>query len=411
MKVVFLAAGSGTRLHPYTQNRAKWLLPVGGMPLLDSLVACAHDRGATEVVVVRGRKGGKSRSPSVVYVDDHDGFNMVHSLFKAEAYITGSVVVSYADILYEPDVLSRLLASDADVSVVVDLEWQAYYEARTADPLALAESLILDGDRIVEIGQPLRSREPPCGQYIGLMRFSAVGCRILRETYHNLLKTYRARPWRNAARFENAYMTDLLQELIDRGVDVRAVPIHGGWLEFDTASDYEQVLRWEREGLLSRFLPIDRLPKNPSVLSAGGVVVRPSAGAWEVLLVGDGTPQGWRLPKGMQEPGEPIEQTAVREVAEETGLEAAIRQYVGRTGWTYQYEGEWWDERVHFYLMHPVRGQTLQHDAEHSRVQWMPAAQAPGALRYESERGILAMAATLFDRSLSGIAEGNHGQR
>jgi len=406
MKTIFLAAGSGTRLHPYTTDRPKWLLPVGGMALLESLVACAHDRGATEVVVVRGRKGGKLRSPSVVYVDDHDRFNMVHSLFKAEAHLSGEAVVSYADILYEPDVLSHLVAADAEVSVVVDFEWEAYYAARTPEPLAIAESLVLEGDRIVDIGQPLQSGEFPCGQYIGLMKFSATGSKVLRETYHDLLKTYRGRAWRNAPRFENAYMTDLLQELVDRGVDVRAVPIHSGWLEFDTASDYEQVLKWEKEGLLSRFLHIDRIPKNPSVLSAGGVVVRQAEGGWEVLLVGDGTDQGWRLPKGMQEPGEGIERTALREVAEETGLEATILQYVGRTGWTYQYGGEWWDERVHFYLMHPVGGSTLKHDAEFPKVEWMPAEQARGALRFDSEREILAIARELLDPSSRPGVEG-----
>jgi choline kinase/8-oxo-dGTP pyrophosphatase MutT (NUDIX family) len=411
MKIVFLGAGSGTRLRPYTESRPKWMLPLRGVPILEYLVACAHEAGATEVVVVRGTAGGKVRSPSVLYVDDHDGFNMVHSLFKAEAYLSGDVIVSYADILYEPDVLRRLLSTDAPISVVVDLEWHSYYAARTADALAIAESLVLDDDRIIEIGQPLQPGDLPCGQYVGLIKFNANGAKALCQTYRDLLRTYHGQPWRNATRFENAYMTDMLQELIDRGIDVRAAPIHSGWLEFDTTLDYERALEWDAEGVLSRFLRLDRLPRNPSVLSAGGVVARLVNERCEILLVGDDTPHGWRLPKGMQEAGESIEETAVREVAEETGLEAAIVRYVGRAGWTYEYQGDWWDERVHFYLMRPLRESASRQDGEFSRIQWMPAEQAVGALRYESEREILAAATELVDPvSFTDVGE-DHGYR
>ncbi len=396
MKMIFLGAGSGTRLYPYTKDKPKWLLSVRGIAILQYLVACAHEAGVTEVVVVRGSKGGRVLSPSVLYVDDLDGFNMVHSLFKAEAHLSEDVVVSYADILYEPGVLRRLLDSDAAVSVVVDLEWRQYYAARTDDPLSIAESLVLEGDHVVEIGQPIRNREYPCGQYIGLVKFNATGTKVLREVYHDLSRTYCGQPWRNAMRFENAYMTDLIQELLERGVDVRAVLIHGGWLEFDTVLDYEGVLEWETSGVLPRFLSVNQLPRNPSVLCAGAVVVGRRENGWHVLLVGDGTSRGWRFPKGMQEPGESIEQTAVRAVVEQIGFEPTILQYVNRRGWTYEYNGHSWDGWTYFYLMRLLHGSRLHREVEFKTAKWFPMNQAEEVLRCDSERASLVAAMAIL---------------
>ena len=399
IRTIFLAAGQGSRLLPYTADRAKWQLEVEGQGILDRIIGCAHECGLAEIVVVRGAVGGSVRCPSVRYVDDFAGQNMVHSLFAAKDYLSGEVVVSYADILYEPSVLHALLDSKAQVSVVVDLEWEAYFRTRANDPRSVAESLVLDGKKIRSIGQPLARDEWPDGQYIGLVKFSPDGTKLLHSVYEELQQSHRGTRWRNAATFEKAYLTDLLQELIDRNVDVQAVPIRGGWVEFDTGADYEQILEWAATGKADKIIQFGVLPHHPSVLSGGGVVVRKRSGLWEALFVGDGQDYNWRLPKGMQNPGESIRDTAQREVREETGIETTIDRYLSRASWSYFYGGAEWNERVHFFLMQPLAGSLSRSDEEFSRVVWMPIQAGLSGLRYESERRVLAVAAEFLEEA------------
>lgn len=127
---------------------------------------------------------------------------------------------------------------------------------------------------------------------------------------------------------------------------------------------------------------------NPKVVSAGGLVVRYRESVWEAALVGSGTPTIWRIPKGMQNEGETLEQTAIREVCEEAGILGTILEFIGTASWTYTYQGRDWDETVYFFLMRLVDGSTENHDEEFERVQWFPAEEVQYALYFQSEKDI-----------------------
>jgi 8-oxo-dGTP pyrophosphatase MutT (NUDIX family) len=124
---------------------------------------------------------------------------------------------------------------------------------------------------------------------------------------------------------------------------------------------------------------------NKKVQSSGGLVIRVVNGEWVTLLVGSGTPLKWRIPKGMVEKGETLEQTAVREVKEETGLTSSIIKIIGTAEWTYLYNKEYWDETVFFYLLGYIGGNTDQHDKEFDEVKWVPIEIAAKILFYPSE--------------------------
>jgi len=132
-------------------------------------------------------------------------------------------------------------------------------------------------------------------------------------------------------------------------------------------------------------------------VSAGGVVYRSGPGGPEILLLE--TPGGvWGLPKGTPDPGETLEQTALREVREETGLEVALEERVGTVA--YQFvrpeAGERSDKQVHYWLMRPVGGHLTDHDHEHVRVDWFPLDAALQRVTFENTATILRAAATLL---------------
>jgi 8-oxo-dGTP pyrophosphatase MutT (NUDIX family) len=138
-------------------------------------------------------------------------------------------------------------------------------------------------------------------------------------------------------------------------------------------------------------------------VSAGGVVVRAGSAGLEVALADqmdrNTRSRAVRLPKGKPDPGESLEQTALREVLEETGLSAEIVGSLGQVEYRYleRSEGRHVSKRVHFFLMRQSGSDASQRDGEMERVYWVPLAEAAGRLTFETEREILKRAAAAVE--------------
>lgn len=133
-----------------------------------------------------------------------------------------------------------------------------------------------------------------------------------------------------------------------------------------------------------------------SEVSAGGVVYRRSDNAVEVVLAARRTRRGdlaWGLPKGLVEPDETPEQAAVREVQEETGLEAEVEASLGEIRYFYVWEGVRVRKAVHFFLMRATGGDVSQHDHEMEDVRWFPLAVTLRRATHKGEREVLQRAA------------------
>ena len=132
-------------------------------------------------------------------------------------------------------------------------------------------------------------------------------------------------------------------------------------------------------------------------VSAGGVVYRREPGTVEIVLVARTREQLWALPKGTPDPGESIEQTALREVREETGLEAAILEALGQVRYTFtSRNGILVDKVVHHFLMEPVGGSFDDHDAEFDHVDWYDIHEAQRLLTHRNQVHILDRAVDLI---------------
>ena len=236
MKAIILAAGEGTRLRPYTLDRPKCLVEIDGVSLLDRQLAVLRSCGIDEIVLIGGYRCEmlQNKATRLHLNPRYAETNMVWTLFCADEELVGDVVISYGDIVYSGTILESLMASQADIAGAVDIEWESYWRARSNDPLADAETLRLAEDgSILEIGQRPESLEEIEGQYMGLMKFSAAGLTSLKAVFQaaRAMDQLRGKPP------EKAYMTDLLQALIDDGVRVEAVHVRGPWVEIDTVND------------------------------------------------------------------------------------------------------------------------------------------------------------------------------
>ena len=139
-------------------------------------------------------------------------------------------------------------------------------------------------------------------------------------------------------------------------------------------------------------------------ISSGGVVYRRYKGRTEVALIR--TRDKWRLPKGRVEEGEGLQETALREVREESGLEGRVVAKLGdiRNGKKKKTkEGETIRifKRVYFYLIRRLKGDVRQHDEEVAEARWFPLEEAVNKLSYLSERKTMRKAMSLLGASSS----------
>ena len=146
---------------------------------------------------------------------------------------------------------------------------------------------------------------------------------------------------------------------------------------------------------------------NAKLVSAGGLVFRPAGDLIETLLCararpdrhGEGAPLTWRLPKGTPERGETTEETARREVREETGVHVNVLAPITSIQYFFvgHDDGVRYDKTVYFYLMEPLGGSTADHDGEFDVVEWRSYDQALELLEYDNERSVLEAARSLIE--------------
>lgn len=134
-------------------------------------------------------------------------------------------------------------------------------------------------------------------------------------------------------------------------------------------------------------------------VSAGGVVYRHGQdGEIFVALVGRLRPRRWALPKGRPQIGESLEQTALREVGEETGLRVRIVQPLDEIHYWFVWGGVRHYKTVHFFLMEMTGGDTSDHDAEYDVVEWFPLQEAAAQLSYPNEAKMVEQARVCLEK-------------
>lgn len=143
--------------------------------------------------------------------------------------------------------------------------------------------------------------------------------------------------------------------------------------------------------------------------SAGGVVYRRDGDRLEVVLLHRRAPALWALPKGTPSAGETLEETALRETREETGLEVEIEAPIQSISYFFVRSRVRFHKTVHFYLMRAAGGDTASHDAEFDEAAWFQLEEALELLSYPTERQVLSAAAAMLARERPPAAASGRG--
>ncbi len=257
-QAIIIAAGRASRMNHLSVKLPKCLTEIAGKTILDWEILALKKAGITKINLVRGYAGHHIKVPGIHYFKNNDwpNNNILASLFFAEQAIkAGGFIFSYSDILYSEDIINKLLTCPGDIVLVIDQNWRSHYRGRDQHPITEAELVKTTGKKIIQIGKGINQTKDAV-EFIGLAKFSAIGSQIFRKEYHRLKNIYQNKPdapFQKAAKFKKAYLTDMIQELIDRNYSVDYCPITSPWSEVDTPQDYQKARQQWQNGKNASF--------------------------------------------------------------------------------------------------------------------------------------------------------------
>jgi len=257
-KAIIVAAGYEPELMPFIEDRPKCMLEIRGKTILERQIETLNQLNIRDIIVVRGYQKEKINLPNVRYYDneEYSSTHNLYSLFKCSKELDDRILFLYADILFDRSILEKLLNWPSDIGLVVDHSWREHRGAdvprhrrvelvKTKSRLGQGSRFItLDDDNVItRIGGDIDRNEAD-GEFIGMAIFSEKGIKTLKKAYEQALREYHDRKFHESPSIRQAYFTDMIQELINRGVEVRSVDIYKGWIEVDSFEDYRRA--WVR---------------------------------------------------------------------------------------------------------------------------------------------------------------------
>jgi len=229
MKAIILAAGKGTRLNGQ-DLKPKCLFEVGDQTLLARQVEALHEAGINDIVIVLGFEAERIRrlyehTASFVINSRFEETSSLYSLWLAREHLLDGFVVLNCDVLFHPQLLTRLLSSPFADALLIDLV------DRNNNHLGDEEMKVkLSDGLVVDISKEMETSEAD-GENVGIVKFSAAGARRLVEEMDELIASGRLREWAPRAFREFA----------------RRYPLHAistaeyPWIEIDFPEDYRRA--------------------------------------------------------------------------------------------------------------------------------------------------------------------------
>lgn len=148
---------------------------------------------------------------------------------------------------------------------------------------------------------------------------------------------------------------------------------------------------WPLRARFRNEVTVEEIREVERLISSGGVVHRSESEDTQIVLCHRKNPNIWCLPKGTPDFGETLEDTAMREVLEETGLSVIIDSPLGTIEYSFsnRHDKSFFRKTVYFFLMHPVGGSLADHDCEFDDVFWLPIERAIQLMTYPNEIGVV----------------------
>lgn len=229
------------------------LLDIHGQSVLDRDLEILRQQGIQDIRVVTGYRADKVNHSDITKIvnSDYREAGSLQSLMMGLEGVANGAAVIFGDILFEREILRRLLESPQEIVLVVDRAFAARDgRARKAapdlvraqfDPVRDPHMIRPEREnRVVRVGKEINWDQAHF-EFIGMMLLSMRGVEIVRKEYRDVLQQNGSGPFYESPSLAKAGVTDFLQFLIDRRYAIHTFEIYGGWREIHTFADYQAI--------------------------------------------------------------------------------------------------------------------------------------------------------------------------
>ncbi len=256
-KAIILAAGDhGNELSMKVllEDLPVALLDINGKSILERNIETLNQVGIQDIVVVRGFRKDKISCSNVCFVDN-DNFSKTHileSILCVRDKIDSRVLIMYSDVLYEKDIIERLLNRNDDIVLVIDRLHRLSEFRETKLEFVVAEGGLIDHKRAINLerNNPIKrigkkiSLDDANYEFIGMSLFSKNGIKSLMKEYDLAKDKYITGPFHEAESFMKANLADLLQEMLNKDYNIHSMEVYKGWIEIHTFENYRTACRF-----------------------------------------------------------------------------------------------------------------------------------------------------------------------
>ena len=247
--IIIPAAGEDPSLSSILNGKPKSMFEIAGKTLLDWQISALNSNNLTNITVITGYKSREMKAEGITFQENknYKRGSELHSLMEARKKMTSGFIMLYSDILFEENIMSKILACQEDIVLIVDNTMQYHApEANKIQDFVISKNKHLPTRRkisfaceniISKIGSKLNP-ETATHEFIGLAKFTKTGAEQLLQTYEDCVKNYHGK-LQEADNINQFKFTDLIQEMIDRGYVANFLEIHKGWLEIHSTEDIE----------------------------------------------------------------------------------------------------------------------------------------------------------------------------
>jgi len=245
MKAIILSAGYGSRLGNFTKELPKSLVDINGKSIIKRQIETFRNNGIKDIIVIVGPNKDKFQLNDIEYVVDKNfhEHEQLGSLMVANKHFQNDIVISFGDVIVDDNIMKQVIESTYDIGIAIDLKWEKNYENRTQHPKSEADLALIRSNKLIKIKKNLDAVENhQLAEFLGIIKLSNIGSKKFLDVFERLNSSHEGK-FHDASSFQKAYLTDMIQELIDSQIDVEPIIISGKWCEIDTKQDLEKAQR------------------------------------------------------------------------------------------------------------------------------------------------------------------------
>ena len=240
MNAIILAAGMGIRLLPDTGGVPKGMVKLFDKSLIEMQIDIFKKCGIDDISIVTGYLAEKINFQSINYFKN-ENFSTTsgnESLYCAKQKLNDTIIC-YADLVFDISIIKKMIDFNGDIGIAVESDWKSRYVDRTLHPISEADNVLFDeSGKIIELRRNIQKPNSNIGEFLGVMRLSSKGSSLFLKRFSELKESH-VGTFHGSPSLKQSILPDMIQELIDLGINVEPIVISEKWCEIDTEQDLE----------------------------------------------------------------------------------------------------------------------------------------------------------------------------